>query len=181
MKGHRMPITASDLVPRLARITGLPEATITGVKRRLTETATIPSRRGAIVPKLRTEHVVLIVLGVLADVPAKDVACAAQSYFALTDRYGNKLGNQLTGMIDSFKSANAIAALTYKSRLEIDCNRPRALLSMECIDGQEEVIYGLQSKLWEDITVRRSMTISGKCLFDLAMDIHFNRWNDEND
>lgn len=171
-------VAASDLVPHLAAITGLPEATINGVKRRLTETDIFPSRRGSFVPELGPRHAVMILLGVLADVHAKDAASAATAYFSLCDPNGNTLGDSLCNIIDSFKSVNDVSALAYKSRLEIDCGQPRACLSMQTTDGQAEVLFGVQAAQWTDIRVRRSMTISGKVLFDLGCGLHFNRWPD---
>ncbi|MEH2505605.1 hypothetical protein V1290_004416 [Bradyrhizobium sp. AZCC 1578] len=170
-------VAASDLVPNLARITGLPLSTVIGVKRRLVETGIWPSSRGATVPKLNTRHTVMMLLALLTDVPAKDAASAACAYYALMDPTGrNGLGDVLVNMINSFKSASDTAALAYKSRIEVDCDRPRACLSIETIEGQCETLFGIQSAPWSDIRVRRSMTISGKCLFDLACGLHFNRW-----
>lgn len=172
-------VAASYLVPRLAAVTGLPEATVNGVQRRLTESGLWPSRRGSFVPKLATRHVVMILLGVMADVHAKDAASAATSYYALADQDGNELGDALCRIIDSFKSVNDISALAYKSRLEIDCGQPRACISIQNNEGsQTEVLFGVQAAQWADIRVRRSMSISGKCLFDLGCGLHFNRWPD---
>jgi hypothetical protein len=170
-------VAASDLVPNLARITGLPESTVQGVKRRLVETDIWPSSRGATVPQLNTRHAAIMLLALLADVPAKDAASAASSYYALMDPTGtNSLGDVLVNMIDSFRSVNDTAALSFKSRIEVDCDIPRARLSSETTEGQCETLFGVQSAPWSDIRVRRSMTISGKCLFDLACGLHFNRW-----
>jgi hypothetical protein len=64
-----------------------------------------------------------------------------------------------------------------KSRFELDCNTPRVCAISECSDGSNvETLYGVQANQWSDVRVRRSMTISGKVLFDIAMGIHFNRW-----
>lgn len=171
-------LRASDLVPRLAAITGLPAATINGVQRRLTETGIWPARRGSFVPKLGTRHAVMILLGVLAGVHAKDAASAATAYYSLADPDGNTLGDSLCNIIDSFKSVNDVSGLAYKSRLEIDCGQPRACISMKTNEGQTEVLYGVQAEQWADITVRRSMTVSGKVLFDLGCGLHFRRWPD---
>lgn len=165
-------LSAAEFVPRMAQITGLPEATINGIKRRLTEGAILPLRQGANVPAVDTYHVTMLLLGTLADVPAKDAASAAASFYNLVNDNGERLGDVLTRYLDSFRSPNAIAALVYRSRLEIDCGYPRALLSIETTEGQLEIIFGSQAKPWTDIKVRRSMTISGKCLFDLGMIIH---------
>lgn len=165
-------LSAAEFVPRMAQITGLPEATINGVKRRLTEGAILPLRQGAIIPPLDAHHVAMLLLGTLADVPAKDASCAAVSYYNLMNNEEEKLGEVLTRYLDSFKRPNPVAALAYRSRLELDCGYPRALLSIETTNGQLEILFGSQAKPWADIKVRRSMTISGKCLFDLGMIIH---------
>lgn len=171
-------IAASDLVPHLARITGFPLPTITGVKRRFIETGVWPCSRGATVPHLTAQHVVLMLLALLADVPAKDAASAASSYYALTDSTGsNSLGGTLVNIIDSFKSVNDASALALRSRVEVDCIKPRALISSATIDGQSELLFGIQTAPWDDARVRRSMTISGKVLFDIACGLHFNRWH----
>jgi hypothetical protein len=178
-------IPASELVPRVASVTGLPYSTVYSVKRRFVETGIWPSSRGAHVPDLGTEHVVLMLLALLADVPAKDAVAMANTYYSLNDADGNKLGDVLVEMIDSFRSIaktpSLPAAMALKSRLEVDCGRPRACLSVECTDGQDEILYGAQSAQWEDLRVRRSMTISGKCLFSLACGLHFNRWPGDED
>lgn len=169
-------LSAAEFVPRMARITGLPQATINGLKRRLTECSILPMRQGAIVPSLETYHVVMLLLATLADVPAKDATSAAAQYYGLINDEGDSLGEVLTRLIDSFKGPNVVSAMAYRSRLEVDCNYPRALLSIETTEGQMELIFGPQSKKWTDAKVRRSMTISGKCLFDLAIGLHYGRW-----
>ncbi|AMA58890.1 hypothetical protein [Bradyrhizobium sp. CCGE-LA001] len=165
-------MTTKELVAVLARITGLPHATINQYKRRFIEGGRFPCRTGAINPPITTEHVVLLLLALLADVPAKDAVTTAIHYANLCDDQGNKLGEKLTELLDSFKTPTAYAALTYHSRIEVDCGLPRALWSIETADGQHEAIFGIQDKLWADIRVRKSLTISGKCLFDLGMIIH---------
>jgi hypothetical protein len=169
-------IPASELVPRVASVTGLPYSTVYSVKRRFVETGIWPSSRGANVPDLSIEHVALMLLGLLADVEGKDVAAAATAYYALKDPDGNKLGDTLVKIIDSFKATSPLAQVAYKSRLEIDCGRRRACLNLQCTDGHEEILFGVQRAQWNDLIVRRSMTISGKCLHDLACGLHFNRW-----
>jgi hypothetical protein len=173
-------VAASDLVQHLARITGIPISTAIGIKRRFVETGIWPSSRGAHVPGLNTHHVVMMLLALLADVPAKDAASAATSYFALADADGYRLGEALANIIDSFKSVNDVSAIAYKSRVTVDCDRPRVCISFETTEGQFERLFGVQAAQWSDIRVRRSMTISGKCLFDLACGLHFNRWEPSN-
>jgi hypothetical protein len=171
-------IPASELVPRVAGITGLPLSTVYSVKRRFVETGLWPSSRGAHVPDLTIRHVVLMLLVLLADVPAKDAAATANSYYSLAAPDGSKLGDVLVSIIDAFKDHNSpMAQAAYKGRLEVDCGRPRACLNVQCTDGHEEILYGVQRAQWEDLIVRRSMTISGKCLYDLACGLHFNRWD----
>jgi hypothetical protein len=172
-------VTATDIAFHIPSIIGVAPATVQGFKRRLLESGLWPPPSGRAVAKLSTAHVSYLVLAILADRPAKDSAAAAVSYFNLTDPHGNKLGDALTNIIDSFKSVNDVSALTYKSRLEVDCRRPRACLSMKTDAGQNEVLYGVQAEQWSDTRVRRSMTISGKCLFDLACGLHFNRWPEQ--
>lgn len=174
-----MPTTANETTLGVAAVTGVPHATIRQIHRRLVETAAWPSARGAYVPVLTTYHLVLLLFAYLADVPNKDCVSAAYSYFALTDENGNKLGDVLVSILDSFKSANGVAALALQSRLEVDCGQPRACIISNTLEGSVETLYGLSSKQWDDVTVRRSMTISGKVLFDLAMGLHFNRWNED--
>jgi hypothetical protein len=120
-----------------------------------------------------------MLLALLADVPAKDAAATANAYYSLTDPDGNKLGDTLVRIIDVFKNREPVpfAQVAYKSRLEVDCGRPRACLNLTCTDGNAETLYGVQRAQWEDLVVRRSMTISGKCLFDLACGLHFDRWD----
>jgi hypothetical protein len=175
-------IPASELVPRVAGITGLPYSTVYSVKRRFVETGIWPSSRGAHVPDLNTRHVVLMLLALLADVPAKDASTTALHYYSLVDADGDKLGDVLVKLIDAFKDTTSdLAKVGFKSRLEVDCGRPRACLNLHCTDGNEEILYGVQRAQWEDLIVRRSMTISGRCLFHLARGTHFNRWpEDEN-
>lgn len=172
-------ITAAELVYRVASVTGLPVSTVYGIKRRFVETGDWPSSRGAHVPGLTVRHVVLMLLALLADVPAKDAAATANAYYALQNEDGEKLGDALVRIIDSFKTTTPLAQVAYKSRLEIDCGRPRACLNMACTDGNAEILYGVQRAQWEDLIVRRSMTISGKCLYDLACGLHFNRWDSD--
>jgi hypothetical protein len=122
----------------------------------------------------------LLLLALLANVPHKDASNTANDYWALRDSNGNYLGEALTDMIESFKTIKGTpsieAAMALKSRLEVDCGKPRACITIECNDGTLETLYGTQSAQWQDVRVRQSMTISGKVLFDLACGLYFNRW-----
>ena len=175
-------IPASELVYRVAETTGLPYSTVYSVKRRFVETGVWPSARGTHVPGLGSYHLVMLLLALLADVPAKDAAASASAYYSLADPAGNKLGDFLVNIVDSFKNREplGLAMVGYKSRLELDCGQPRACFSIACDEGQIEKLFGLQSAQWLDIKVRRSFTISGKCLFDLANGLHFNSWPGDN-
>ena len=95
---------------------------------------------------------------------------------ALTDENGNKIGDVIVNILNSFRSVNDMAKLAYKSRIEFDCSAPRVCIISECTDGSIETLYGIRDRQWSDVAVRRSMTISGRVLFDLAMGVHFNRW-----
>jgi hypothetical protein len=178
-EGRAVMIPASELVPRVADITGLPYSTVYGVKRRFVETGIWPSSRDAHVPDLTVRQVVLMLLVLLADVPAKDAAATANAYYALKNEDGEKLGDCLVRIIDGFKTNSPLAQIAYKSRLELDCGRPRACLNLQCTDGHEEILFGVQRAQWEDLIVRRSMTISGKCLYDLATGLHYGRWPED--
>jgi hypothetical protein len=162
---------ASDISIHVASITGIPHSTVFGVKRRFIETGIWPSARGSNIPDLDTKDVVHLIFALLADVHAKDAASAAVDYFNLTDSHGQKLGDTVVGIIDTFRSGkiSPLANVAYRSTLEVDCLNPRACLSMDCgMDGHEEILFGAQAAQWKDAQVRRSMTISGKCLFDIA-------------
>jgi hypothetical protein len=179
-KGVPAVITASELIPNLATVTGFPEATVRGHYRKLSEAGLLPLSRGSTVEKLNTRHTVMLLLSLLVDVPAKDAAAWARAYYALADEDGNKIGDALVNILNSFRSVNDTATLAFKSRVEIDCSAPRACIISECTEGSIETLFGIRDKQWSDVQVRRSMTISGKVLFDLAIGIHFNRW-DQND
>lgn len=178
-------ISASELVPRVAAVTGIPHSTVYSVKRRFVETGVWPSSRGAHVPDLDSHHLVMLLLALLCDVPAKDASASATAYYSLADPNGNKLGEVLKDMIRSFRSIKGVpsieAAMALKSRIDLDCGKPRACITIECNDGTLETLYGIQSAQWNDLSVRRSMTISGKCLFDLACGLFFNRWPGDHD
>jgi len=172
-------IAASDLIRNLPATTGIPESTVRGHYRKLNEADVLPVSHGAKVAKLNSNHVVMLLLAILPDVQAKDAVRTACLYYDLTDTQGNKLGDVLVNLIDSFRSVNATAALAYKSHVELDCSTPRACITSECSDGVSiETLYGVQRKLWSDVRVRRSVTITGKVLFQLAKGLHFNRWPD---
>lgn len=170
-------ITASELIPNLATVTGFPEATVRGVYRRHNEAGIVPVSHGASVKKLDCRHVTMLLLALLADMPIKDAAASACAYYALEDENGNKVGDVLTNKLNSFRSVNDFAKLSYKSRIEIDCTAPRACIISETAEGTIETLFGIRDKQWSDVRVRRSMTISGKVLFEIAMGLHFNRWN----
>jgi hypothetical protein len=170
-------IAASELLPNLASVTGFPEATVKGVYRRLNEAGILPVSHGATVKKLNCHHVTMLLLALLADMPIKDAAASACAYYALANEDGNKIGDVLVNKLNSFRSVNDFAKLSYKSRVEIDCSAPRACIISETTEGTIETLFGIRDKQWSDVRVRRSMTISGKVLFDLAMGVHFNRWN----
>lgn len=178
-------ISAAELTARVASITGLPYSTVYSVKRRFVESGLWPSSRGANVPSLEPKHLALLLLALLADVPHKDASNTANDYYALRGPRGQLLGEVLTDMIESFKSIKSIpsieAAMALKSRLEVDCGSPRACVILECNDGTIETIYGKQAAQWQDVRVRRSTTISGKVLFDLACGLYFNRWPGDED
>jgi hypothetical protein len=167
---------ASELVYRVAETTGLPYSTVYSVKRRFVETGVWPSSRGTNVPSLGSYHLVMLLLALLADVPAKDAAASASAYYSLADPDGNKLGECLENIINSFRSVNPVSQVAAKSRLEVYTNHPRACIYAHCKDGIVETSYGLQSDQWSELSVRRSTVISGKCLFDLAMHLHFGSW-----
>ena len=172
-------IAASDLIRNLPATTGIPESTVRGHYRKLNESGILPVSHGAKVVKLNSHHVVMLLLAILPDVQAKDAVRTACLYHDLTDTGGNKFGDVLVNIVDSFRSVNAVAALAYKSRVELDCKAPRACITSQCSDGVfVETLYGVPTKKWSDVRVRRSVTISGKVLFDLAKGIHFNRWQD---
>ncbi|WP_445216197.1 hypothetical protein ACKWRH_28310 [Bradyrhizobium sp. Pa8] len=170
--------TAKELMEGTALVTGLALPNVQAAKRRLIEAGIWESATGSHIPVMNTYSLVMLLFALLADVPGKDMLSAACSYYGLVNDEGDSLGEVLTRLIDSFKGPNAVSAMAYRSRLEVDCNYPRALLSLETRDGQLELIFGPQSKKWTDAKVRRSMTISGKCLFDLAIGLHYNRWPD---
>lgn len=173
-------ISAAELTARVASITGLPYSTVNSVKRRFVESGLWPSSRGAHVPSLEPKHLTLMLLALLADVPSKDASITATDYWALRNSRGELLGDVVTEMVESFKSIKGTpsieAAMALKSRIEIDCGRPRACITTECTDGHIETLFGKQSAQWTDVRVRRSTTLSGKVLFDLACGIYFNRW-----
>ena len=171
--------TASELIPNLAAVTGFPEATVRGVYRRLHEAGRLPVSHGATVKKLNCQHVTMLLLALLADMPVKDAAASAATYYSLVDEDGNKIGNVLANILNSFRSVSDFAKLSFKSRVEIDCSAPRVCIIAETTEGSIETLFGIRDKQWSDVRVRRSMTISGKVLFDLAMGVHFNRWNIE--
>lgn len=168
--------TAKELMEGTTVVTGLPPANVQAAKRRLIEAGIWESSTGSHVPEMNTYSLVMLLLALLADVPGKDMASAACSYYGMVNEEGDCLGDALTRFIDSFKNGSIVAPLAYKSRLEVDCGFPRACLSIETTDGQLELIFGRQAKKWSDEKVRRSMTISGKCLFDLAFGLHLNQW-----
>ena len=97
-------ISASELVTRVASVTGLPYSTVYSVKRRFVESGIWPSSRGAHVPGLGSYHLVMLLLALLANVPAKDATAAASAYYSLADPDGNKLGDFLVDVLDSFKN-----------------------------------------------------------------------------
>jgi hypothetical protein len=119
----------------------------------------------------------MLLLALLADVQIKDAANTACAYYSLADEYGNKIGDVLVNILNSFRSFNDTVALAYKSRVEVDCNAPRVCIISETAEGSIETLYGLRDKQWSDVRVRRSMTISGKVLFELAMGVNLNRWD----
>ena len=172
-------ISAAELVYRVASVTGLPASTVHGIKRRFVETGDWPSSRGAHVPGLTVRHVVLMILALLADVPAKDAAATANAYYALQNDDGESLAILSLELSIASKARHRWHRSPTKSRLEVDCGRPRACLNIQCTDGHEELLYGVKRAQWEDLIVRRSMTISGKCLYDLACGLHFNRWDSD--
>jgi hypothetical protein len=177
LQGVPAVIAASNLIRNLPKLTGMSEATVRGVYRKLNEAGFLPSSHGATIAKLGPTHVIMLLLALMADVPAKDAVSAGRAYYALADEHGNAVGEVLTNMLNSFRSVNPAAALAYKSRVELDCDSPRVRIVSECDDGSNiETLYGVHEKPWLDVRVRRSMTVSGKVLFDLAMGVHFNRW-----
>ena len=171
--------TATDMVAHAAAITKIPLSTIVAVKRRFGETGLWPTARGPNIPDLSTKNVAHLILGLLADTKAKDVSAAACSYYSLCNSSGQKLGDILCRLLDSFKDVDEIskvAAFAFKSRLELDCDSPRACLTHHCTDGNTEELFGILSKQWDDIAVRKSMTISGRSLFQFSCGIHHNFW-----
>lgn len=172
--------TATDMVAYAATITKIPFSTVAAVKRRFGETGLWPTARGPNIPDLNTKNVAHLILGLLADTKAKDVSAAACAYYGLRNADDHHLGDVLCDLLDSFKNLTEIspvAKIAFKSRLEVDCNSPRACLNLHCTDGNSEDLFGIQSKQWDDIAVRRSMTISGRSLFKFGVGIHHNRWD----
>src|SRR5712664_1531154 len=129
---------ASELTHYVAGITGLPHSTVYSVKRRFIETGIWPSSRGAHVPDLGAHHLVMMLLALMADVPAKDAASTASAYYSLADPDGNKLGDCLVNIINRFRSNNPVSQVAAKSRVEVYTNYPRACLYTHCTDGVAE-------------------------------------------
>src|SRR5437764_15390314 len=130
--------TATDMVAHAAAITKIPLSTIVAVKRRFGETGLWPTARGPNIPDLTTKNVAHLILGLLADTKAKDVAGAACAYYSLHNSRGQELGDILCRLLDSFKDIqdpSPVAAFAFKSRLELDCDSPRACLTHHCTDG----------------------------------------------
>jgi hypothetical protein len=170
-------ISASDLIPNLSKLTGLPEPTVRVFSRKLIEANILPLSRGSTIAKLNNRDVVMLLLSLLADVPAKNAAAAACAYYGLTDEHGNKIGDVLVNILNSFRSVNDVAKLAIKSRIEVDCFAPRVCIINETTEGALETLFGIRDRQWTDVRVRRSMTVSGKVLFDLAMGVNFNIWD----
>lgn len=133
-------------------------------------------------PELSTRNVAHFLLGLLTDSKSKDVAAAACAYYSLRNKDGEKLGDFLVRVLDSFEDLtnSPLAQIAFKSRIEVDCNSPRACFTTECTDGADETLFGIQTAQWNDIAVRRSMTISGRSLFYIGLGLHMNDWAGEN-
>lgn len=173
-------IAASEIIPNLATIGGFPKSTVRQHYRKQHEAGMMPRSVGSTIAKLSPRHVALLLLSLAVDAPAKDAAAIARAYYSLVDENGNQIGDVLAAFLNSFRSANDIAKLAYRSRVDVDCDSPRACIVSDTTDGVIETIYGVRDKPWSDLRVRRVTSIGGKVLFDLGMGMHFGRWAETN-
>lgn len=173
--------TASRVVAGVAMITKIPLPTLISIQRRFVEEGLFPASRGPNVPELSTKHVALYLLGILTDTKAKDCAATARAYYSLKNEDGVKLGDFIVNVLESFKDApnSTLAQIAYKSRIEVDCTIPRANFSSNCTDGHAETLFGILTEQWNDVSIRRSMTISGRSLFYIGCGLHLNDWSGE--
>ncbi|WFU23155.1 hypothetical protein QA649_34505 [Bradyrhizobium sp. CB1717] len=172
--------TAKEIYEGVARATNTPLATVQQLKRRLVETRAWPSSRGAHVPKLDVDDLVLILLALLSGAEFRDCVAAARRYWGLRDAHGQKLGDVLVRAVNSFHpnlQDLPFAVLAYKAVVTIDTNVQRATITYQSNGGSFDAVFGGPSPAWQDVRVRRSQSISGKRLFDLAAIIFKDRWD----
>lgn len=179
--------TASQMMRIVADRTDLPFGNVRNVARRLIESGIWPAGYGSTVPELSTKHIALLLLALLSGCKAKNAPALAARYYNLVDDSGSKIGDELSGMIDCFRSLDSkdeqrvtYQRLVYHSEFEVGCTQPYVRWRVDCVDGDPvQTIYIPEEdkeKKWGQPFVHRSMTLPGKVIFDIAADV-FSKGN----
>jgi hypothetical protein len=181
---------ASEILPHWESITGLSENTARAVTRKLTEDEILPrSRGGKAQALLGPKDVATIMIGscIAVDAPIRDISKLTPIYCALRSPNGDRLVDVVASWIETFGSAkdsfdrkdasndNLVAMLALRSRIQIDIGFPSASITTETKDGQLEITFGPQDQPSTFVRAVKSVTISGKILFRLAMGLYFDQ------
>jgi hypothetical protein len=180
-KNNAVP-TAPKLLKSFPGITGIRASTVNAVYRTEREDGFIPKCEGSNPAEVDSTHAVLLLLGSVADVPAHNAAKAARIYYDLRDKDGNRAGDAIAAMLDSFDPIGIEGRLSdavnsYNAYAVVDLERPRICIVRER-DGQppSETVFGVKAaKSWEE-GVSTTKRISGKVLFELAAFMNKDSW-----
>jgi hypothetical protein len=175
--------TAAETMRIVSNRTGLDYGNVRNIARRLIETGVWPAGYGATVPQLSTEHVVLLLLALLADCRASDAPRLAQDYFNLVPAKSHNDQSALTtagdwicqlfGAFDGEQKEAEIFA--YRNQIEVCCTNAAVRFAVTADDGDPIVstflMPGSRNTPWEDHDVKRSMTLPGAVIMRIAYDL----------
>lgn len=174
--------TAPELLKSFAAIAGIRASTVNAVYRTEREDGLIPKCEGSSPAEVDSTHAVLLLLGSVANVPAHNAAKAARLYYDLRDAEGNRAGDAIAAMLDSFdprgiegRVQNAIGS--YNAYVVVDLETPRVSIVRERA-GQPstENVFGVKAARSREKGVSTTKHISGKVLFELAAFMNKNHW-----
>ncbi|WFU84368.1 hypothetical protein QA645_16990 [Bradyrhizobium sp. CIAT3101] len=174
--------TAPELLKSFPAITGFRASTVNAVYRTEREDGLIPKCEGSSHADVDSTHATLLLLGCVADVPAHNAAKAAQLYYDLRDKDGNRAGDAIAAMLDSFDPRGieghlSDAVNSYNAYVVVDLERPRISIVRERAGRlPTETVFGVKAAKSREEGVSTTKRISGKVLFELAAFMNTDHW-----
>jgi len=177
--------TATELIPHIVRKTKQPEPTVKAVRENLAQGDILPlsHSRGKNPEQYGSEHLASWLIGLGLDVPHRAIAKETRKYLDLPAANGTTTAGQaLASIIESFKLSTPrdrlVAETACKMRVVVDVGDvPRITVTAAVGEQLVQSVFGPQGPQWADENVRKSFTISGRVIHDLAVGLHHGIWD----